>query len=994
MKRIISLLILSAGLITAQNPLTWQWTGRVHSELNWKTIETEHYRVHYHQGLDSIAVAGASIAELAHPVLLQQVDLDTMPIVDIIFTSEDEIMNGFATHFNNTFIWVDQNDVAVWLEDQKWLYQVLTHELQHIVYSNVIRSWVPAPWGQIFSGTPGWFVEGLAEYMTERWRPHRADLSHKWHVLKNKTEHMDPHHDGFSKVKYWADRFGDSTIVKTVHYRNKIKMFDFDEAFKKFTGISVEQFNEDWRRHMNTYYYGYRAQKETIESIGKTMTLPVNRVNGFLFASDSTKIAITGRKDKDQWDESLLIVQRDTLEERKILEERQKDHPVADFFKDLFSSKSDTSDSSKKDKDPKVWITNEMDYGRFHSRMTWSPDHTQLVYAKYHFGKHQSMVWDLRLLDIESEKTIWLTESMRAAHPSWSPDGEQIIFVAHANNTSNLYTISPKGGEPKQITEYTGDIQILNPSWSPDGKEIAFAKAGTDGNMDLYTMDYPNGIEKRITENPEVDYLPVWHPNGKFITYTSHKGTTPNLHTVDLETLESIQNTDVGDAVWSAQWMPNDTTVLATTLGDVDSVRIVKVDPKRIATTNEPLRMQDTYLRWRSISPEHVLPEYDPSVATKYSTPKKYAFWKHPKHIMSLIIPDESGIAGLTAWSDPIGRHIVEAVGVYGWYDDFTAWNLTYINAQHGPLWGVTVNRNFSWDIRGYGDPDQWLFETFDGVTLFTNAPFNFGESMSSYHTMFAYATLRYRKSATLIFQDIDFYEDDNATIELPTPESGDESLISIGYQWLNRRPYKMKAGIPRKGYGVQTVFDISDSRIYGDFTWQRFTIDAFANVKGGPFVLFLRSKSEMLEGSNPPSQEFVGLTTSESLYMPETGGTGGFTENLNPRGWDGIRLGNRVVMNTAELRLPITPKLPINVSFLSLGSVSAAVISDVANVWTTGSGMEDWIVTAGYEIKFGLHIGGGPLFMFSAGRAQTIEKWMDNQEPEDYFRLALINPF
>jgi len=986
MKKYISILIMSAGFIVAQTPFTWQWSGRVHSELNWRTIETEHFRVHYHQGIDSIAVSGASIAELVYPTLLTQMELDTVPTIDIVFTDEDEIMNGFAMWFNTTFIWVDQNDVAVWLEDEKWLYQVLSHELQHIVYFNTVKSWVPEPWGNVFSGTPGWFVEGLAEFMTEKWRPHRADLSHKWHILKNKTEFMDPHHDGYSKLKYWADRFGDSTIVKTMKHRNKFKMFNFKKGFKDATGISVNQFNEDWRRHMNTYYYGYRAQKEPIEDIGKTMTLPISKVNGFSFALDSTKIAIAGRNNTDQYDQSLFIVQRDTTAERETLEEREKEHPLSDFFTNLFKSKSDTTDTTKEEKDPVIWKTSEVDYGRFHQVMSWSPDYKQLVYAKYHFGENQSMVWDLCVMESESEKPVWLTQSMRASHPNWSPDGEKIVFVAHKNNTSNLYVILPMGGDAKPLTQFTGDVQLLNPSWSPDGSKIAYAKAGPEGNLDIYTLGYPIGKEIRITDNPEVDYLPVWHPDGKSITFTSHKGSTPNLHTVDLETLESIQNTDVGDAVWSAQWMPKDSTILATTLTDVDSVRIVKVDPKRVVTITEPLVMQDTYTRWRSTEPTHLLPKYDPAVVINYTAPAKYKFWEHPKHIMSLVLPDETGIFGLTSWSDPIGRHIVQASGWYDWNDNESAWSVSYVNAQHGPLWGVMMQHNYSWDLRSYGSGYQWLFESLDGATLFTQVPFNFGKNMSSAHSGFASIALRHRNASIVKEKD--------ETIELPKPENGNEGLMTLGYQWINRRPYKVNAGIPRKGFGIQTNLDIATDKLYGEFNWQRLTLDAFANIEAGPAILFIRGKAEILEGANPPDQEFVGLTNANTFYLPGTAGTAGFTENLNPRGWDGIRLGNRVSMNTVELRLPLISNLPVNLLFFSLGSISAAVFSDVANSWTTGEGIQAWVVTAGYELKLGLHIGESPLFIFSGGQAQTIDEWMDEKPPHDYLRLALINPF
>ena len=232
-KRIVLLVIVSFSW--AQ---TWQWTGRTHGELNWTTIETENFRIHYHQGIESIAKEGASLAEQIRPLLLKQMDLEDIPTIDIIFTTEDEIMDGFALWTNTTFIWVDQNDAAIWLEDEKWLYQVLAHELQHIVFFQKIKTWIPEPWSFLYSKTPGWVVEGLAEYETERWRPYRADISHKFHILKNQMDKMDPHHDGYSKLLYWSDRFGDSTIVNTLSERNTFGLFTFEDADRKSTRLN------------------------------------------------------------------------------------------------------------------------------------------------------------------------------------------------------------------------------------------------------------------------------------------------------------------------------------------------------------------------------------------------------------------------------------------------------------------------------------------------------------------------------------------------------------------------------------------------------------------------------------------------------------------------------------------------------------------------------------------------------------------------------------
>ena len=46
-------------------------------------------------------------------------DSFTFTRINVILTSEDEVMNGFAEYTNSTFIWVDQNDAAIELLDSK-----------------------------------------------------------------------------------------------------------------------------------------------------------------------------------------------------------------------------------------------------------------------------------------------------------------------------------------------------------------------------------------------------------------------------------------------------------------------------------------------------------------------------------------------------------------------------------------------------------------------------------------------------------------------------------------------------------------------------------------------------------------------------------------------------------------------------------------------------------------------------------------------------------
>jgi len=981
-KILIFLLLLTQGFSQ-----TWSWTGRTHGELNWSTIETEHYRLHYHQGIENIAKEGASIAEQVRPILLKQMDLEDIPTIDIIFTTEDEIMNGFAQWTYNTFIWVDQNDAAIWLEDEKWLYQVLAHELQHIVFFHRVKTWLPEPWSFFLSRIPGWVVEGLAEYETEHWRPYRADISHKFHVLKNKMDEMDPHHDGYSKLLYWSDRFGDSTIVKTLSERNGMGLFNFGEAFKKSTGITVDQFDEDWRRHMNTYYYGYRAQKEAIEEIGSVVTLPIERLYGFSFYSDSTQIAITGLDDKGQGDMSLYILERDTTKEREAREERKKAKEETEkdaerkpgFFAKLFGK--DEEEDNKQEKKPKpiiIWDKEEVDFGSFHKYMNWSYDGRKLVYAKYHFGEHQAMINDIKVYDLDEKSSAWLTQSERATYPDWSPDGQRIVYVTHENSIANLYTMSTDGSDKKQITNYVYDIQILTPHYAPDGNSIVFAMADQEANLDLFILELASGDIRRLTDDPAADYDPVWHPGGDFVSYTSHASSTPNIHTVNLSTGASKQVSDVGDAVWAAQLSPVDSTIMAFTLPDVDTVRIVNVDPHRDVTT-QALVIRDHYSDWRSAGPNILLTGVDPKKEINILKSYDYTPTIGIKHMTTLVLPLGYEVLGLTQWSDAMVRHLFIGIGLADFSENAThRFLLEYINAMGGPMWGIVATSLL--DIKAKPYDGRALLEENNSITLWATMPYNAGNNMSSNHIFGG--SLEFTNRNANIIKDIDeetgefIYLDSIPHLELPV--SGNEGLVSLIYMWIDRRPHKQNGMNPRQGHGLNMQIDHANSSLFGDFDYTRITTDMFINFlphKKSPVVIFGRIKSVAMLGDNPPLQDMPAITNDTPIYLAGSNILGA-DEVFHLRGWDDWRLGDRLVIGTIESRM---------------GGSKASLVAflDFGNAWYADGEMDDWLSTGGAELRVNLS-----LFVLAYGTAQDFNRWRDKEVPTNYLRLSLINPF
>lgn len=995
---VFSLLLLLVPVFTTARA-TGLWGVRVHSELDWHTMKSLNFRVHYHNGLEETAERSLSIAEQVYPVLLKQMGIEETPMIDIIITAEDEIMNGFALWINETFIWVDQNDAVRFLEDKKWLYQVIAHELQHIVFMNASDTWMPEPWNMLVSQTPSWFIEGLAEYYTEKWRPYRADISHKRHIFRNEMDEMDPHHDGYSKILLLARTHGDSAIVKIVEYRNRFGLFNFGKAFKEATGVSVSDFEEEWRRTMNTYYYSNKSQKEAPDELGSMSVLPVDYAIGFSVSPDSSKIAIVGRTDKDQRDHSLIIAER-----------IGNDDDGKSTFEDLLHRLGGLfgpGDLSRIELESKKYRIRELDYGGFHPVVSWSPDGGSLACSKYHFGENGSMIWDIRVFDVESGKGSWFTKSRRATYPAWHPDGGRLLYVAHINSTSNLFETGGGGsgsgdgggggsgdGEERCLTDFPYDTQILTPAWSPAGSRIAFASSGPDGNCDVRILDYETGEIRTVTSDPAVDYLPVWHPDGRKISYTSHAGMTPNLFTIDLETGETIRNTDVAEAIWGVQWTPGGNTILAGTLDDVDSVRVVKIDPSRTATT-EPFKIRERYTSWRTKSPDLPLEGVDPEKPVEITGREEYRFYKYPRHLTSFILPLNVLVAG-TIWSDALLRHMVTISGGTTWDFEVPFYAVSYANAAYGPYWGVNYYKKANWSFRTYDGSGNGLLENFDGWNFWVSEPVNFGRSMSSNHTLTAAVSLFEREFREI--DDLDIYGYPEFGQELPfDPEAGKEGLLTLNYRWLNRRPHLGNNSLPKNGWGLDLKADFADGDFYGDFTYRRFTGDSFVNIGAGSGAFYLRGKATALYG-DPPAQEYVGFSNDIPVYLFGNTGIPGLPENINPRGWDGLRLGDRVLFGTAEYRFPLASSLPVDFFGFSAGEITGAIFSDFGNAWYSGESPDDFVATAGIETKIAVNIGDTPLCFIAAGYAQTLDEWneqsFDELAPRLYVRLALVNPF
>ena len=195
------------------------------------------------------------------------------------------------------------------------------------------------------------------------------------------------------------------------------------------------------------------------------------------------------------------------------------------------------------------------------SSLAWSPDGSRLAFVstvggqrepdseeqkrksrparvitsvKYRFNG-EGFVYDRRphvfVVSTDDSTPVQITDGdFIDADPTWSPDGDSIVFASarHAerddDDAIDLWRAPAKGGTPQRLTATTGPIML--PAFSPDGRSIAYlarpAKNAYGRNVRLYVIPSDGGGGTCLTSGLDrscgaLHVRPLWSPDGRSI---------------------------------------------------------------------------------------------------------------------------------------------------------------------------------------------------------------------------------------------------------------------------------------------------------------------------------------------------------------------------------------------------------------------------------------------------------------------------------------------
>jgi hypothetical protein len=458
------------------------------------TIESEHFRISFTQGLEEVAKEAGDQFEKLYSIYKDTYGI-VLPKKTQVLVVDGELTNGLA-QWNLNFIVIWCHDLDFTLRgSHDWLRGVCTHEFAHIVSlwsSMKMPSWMPMiQFGDFThpndpdrielmhvvptSTVPVWFAEGIAQYEdsrhgTDSWDSHRdmimrtLSLSHhllSWDHMQAMTGRGDDfekvYNHGFSLTSFIANRYGYPKIVSLLREYALAYRLGPDGAIKATLGISAKRLYTQWQDSLVNHY------RDQVKKIGAQVYGRKINKEGYdnywpKFSPDGKKIFFLSNGDADYSFSSKLLYSYSLLDTVKDDKKIKIEKAIHGFYS-IHAPSGRIAFTSRKS--PKS-VVEPKDGGdrAFDAFIDSLPPEKR----KFRLFKHKT------------ERQV--TEKKRVFAAVFSPGGDKLACAHRVRDRFYLALVDTNGKNfrivyPDPALRDKGIDYIYSLDWSGDGRHIA-----------------------------------------------------------------------------------------------------------------------------------------------------------------------------------------------------------------------------------------------------------------------------------------------------------------------------------------------------------------------------------------------------------------------------------------------------------------------------------------------------------------------------------------
>ena len=199
-----------------------------------------------------------------------------------------------------------------------------------------------------------------------------------------------------------------------------------------------------------------------------------------------------------------------------------------------------------------------------------SPDNTRVVFVD---ASVHPEVW-LAGTSGGSAANLTMTPNDDEDTPTFTPDGESVIFASNRSGDWDIYLVDIDGGNVRPAAGAVGSDE-MHPALAPDGDHLVFS-SNRGGNWDIYRAPFGNSEWVQLTDDPATDRLPSFSADGHSIVFRSERDSISAAYRMAPDGSGVTRVTSLDSAVNYPLIVPDGSGVVYVALqGGVDQVMLV-----------------------------------------------------------------------------------------------------------------------------------------------------------------------------------------------------------------------------------------------------------------------------------------------------------------------------------------------------------------------------------------------------------------------------------
>lgn len=484
----------------------------------WRTIDTSHFRVHYHAGVAGMAEEVAKLCEAAHELLSPEFDYVPRMKTEVVLFDGSEAANGSAGMFPRTnmrLYAVPPESVGTRTDTAHWMWELIVHEYAHVLHIDQIYGWIRVlnfPFGRQFMPNqvlPRWFIEGTATALESR---HTAG----GRVRSNFYE------------MYLRESLLEGTIPTMAQLSNNPPAYPYANAWYLVGSEFVNYIAET--RGWETLFQAYREQARRLRpfAINYMARSAIGETFDELY-QEFIRVKFQEAYHLQQRLDGAGFVEPERVSARGHGTQwiAATPHGAA-----LHWIRSDGQDEAAlvDPSDPESRRRRVRSAGPF----SVFPNEKQAVISRstrFHDGYFRNDLW---LVDLATGGIERLTRGLRASVPAVAPDGSAIAYIRPDDGRFDLYLYDVNTRSAHRLVRADDWTTIGQPSWSPDGRVVLYSMNKIGGGRDLFAVDVASKRRTRLTHDASIDDAPRISPDGRWLYYHSDRDGIFNIYARDL----------------------------------------------------------------------------------------------------------------------------------------------------------------------------------------------------------------------------------------------------------------------------------------------------------------------------------------------------------------------------------------------------------------------------------------------------------------------------